>query len=154
MASSESGPDGGDTAPGTNTMVAGIVFQLFSITIFVLCAADFLRRLSRLGHFKSVTKGPLALLLGSMVFSVVCIYIRSIYRTVELVQGWEGYLITHESYFIGLDGVMMILAVAVFNVFHPGFLLPAVSEITLPKDQVFENVSLRGVGREQGELIA
>ncbi|KAJ5107713.1 RTA1-domain-containing protein [Penicillium angulare] len=32
-ASSESDTVGGNTAPGTNTMVAGIVFQLLSITI-------------------------------------------------------------------------------------------------------------------------
>lgn len=135
MASSESGTPGGDTAPGTNTMVAGIVFQLASITIFVICAADFLRRVTRLGHFAAITKGPLGLLLGAMVFSVVCIYIRSIYRTIELVQGWEGYLITHESYFIGLDGAMMVLAVIVFNIFHPGFLLPIDSEVKGSKYQ-------------------
>jgi hypothetical protein len=59
------------------------------------------------------------------VLSIVCIYIRSIYRTIELSQGWSGYLITHESYFIALDGAMMIFSVAVFNVLHPGWLLPS-----------------------------
>ncbi|KAJ5171846.1 RTA1-domain-containing protein [Penicillium capsulatum] len=149
MASSESNTIGGDTAPGTNTMVTGIVFQLFSITVFVLCVVDFLRRVSRLGHFKAVSRGPLGLLLGAMIFSVVCIYIRSIYRTIELVQGWDGYLITHESYFVWLDGVMMILAVAVFNIFHPGFLLPSSSAST--KIKYAESVDLEqepGLPRE------
>lgn len=125
LASSESDVKGGDTAPGTNTMVAGIVFQLVSITAFVLCAADFLRRVARLGLLKSVSKGPLATLLGAMVLSITVIYVRSIYRTIELAQGWSGYLITHQSYFIGLDGAMMIIAVGVFNFCHPGWLLPA-----------------------------
>ena len=125
LASSESDKVDGDTAPGTNTMVAGIVFQLASITVFVVCAVDFLRRVIRLGLMKSVSKGPIAALLGAMVLSVVVIYIRSIYRTIELAQGWDGYLITHESYFIGLDGVMMVIAVGIFNLCHPGWLLPS-----------------------------
>lgn len=119
----------GDTAPGTHIMVAGIVFQLFSITIFVFCAADFIRRSLRHGLLQPLT-GSIQPLLYAMVFSVLCIYVRSIYRTIELSQGWSGYLITHEKYFIALDGAMMIAAVAVFNFVHPGWLLP--------KDGVFK----------------
>ncbi|KAJ5155832.1 hypothetical protein N7492_008635 [Penicillium capsulatum] len=123
IASSESSKIDGDTAPGTHIMVAGIIFQLFSITVFVLCAADFIRRTMRGGMLQSLT-GSVIPLLAAMVLSVVCIYIRSIYRTIELLQGWDGYLITHEPYFIGLDGAMMIVAVAVFNFIHPGWFLP------------------------------
>jgi hypothetical protein len=112
-------------------MVAGIVFQLISITIFVGCAGDFLRRIARLGYLSSAS-GSFMMLMGAMVLSVVCIYIRSIYRTVELAQGWSGYLITHESYFIGLDGVMMVIAVGIFNVFNPGWLLSSVGGAGLP----------------------
>ncbi|KAJ5692836.1 RTA1-domain-containing protein [Penicillium macrosclerotiorum] len=137
MASSESNEVNGDTAPGTNTMVAGIVFQLVSLTIFVVCAADFLRRSLHLGHLRTLTTGKLSYQLGAMVLSVVCIYIRSIYRTIELSQGWSGYLITHESYFIGLDGVMMVIAVVVFNIFHPGWLLPSEILSPVPKDETF-----------------
>ena len=63
-------------------------------------------------------------LLGAMVLSVLSIYVRSIYRTIELSQGWSGYLITTERYFIALDGSMMVVAVGIFNFFHPGWLLP------------------------------
>lgn len=114
-------------------MVAGIVFQLVSISVFVYCTIDFFLRIKRLGQLQLFTHGPLAALTGAMALSVVCIYIRSIYRTVELAQGWTGYLITHESYFIGLDGVMMVIAVGVFNLCHPGWLLPSKSEVGLPQ---------------------
>jgi exosortase/archaeosortase len=119
-------------------MVAGIVFQLFSITIFVVCAIDVFRRMKRLGMLSEATRGPLRPLLGAMVLSIVCIYIRSIYRTIELVQGWDGYLITHQSYFIGLDGTMMVIAVVVFNFCHPGWLLPSEVTFTLPKHRPSE----------------
>ncbi|CRG85911.1 putative protein C17G6,02c [Talaromyces islandicus] len=123
MASMESDKVNGNTKPGTDIMVAGIIFQLVSITIFVLCAADFLRRVMNQRLLQTV-QGSLTPLLGAMVFSIVCIYARSIYRTIELLQGWSGYLISHERYFIALDGAMMVLAVVVFNIIHPGWLMP------------------------------
>lgn len=123
MASAEADKVNGNTAPGTHVMVAGIVFQLFSITVFVVCAADFIRRTVRRRLLQQLT-GSVIPLLGAMVLSVLCIYVRSIYRTIELSQGWSGYLITREKYFIALDGAMMVVAVAVFNVLHPGWLLP------------------------------
>lgn len=121
VASSASDDDKAQMDTGTHIMVGGIVFQLASITLFVVCAVDFLWRVLRRG---SGVLRDFVPLIGAMVFSMVCIYIRSIYRTVELLQGWTGYLITHEVYFVVLDGVMMVLAVVVFNVFHPGWLLP------------------------------
>lgn len=134
MASSASNGKG-DTAPGTNTMVAGIVFQLVSISVFVYCAFDFLRRTTRTGLIKVGKMDSINFMILAMIISVVFIYIRSIYRVVELSQGWTGYVMTHEVFFIILDGVMMIVAVGVFNIFHPGWLLPSDSAFTLPKYQ-------------------
>ncbi|KAL4810512.1 RTA1 like protein-domain-containing protein [Aspergillus unguis] len=123
MASTQAAKEGGNTTPGTNIMIAGIVFQMASITVFVLCAADFVRRTIRHRLMQSM-KGVVLPLLAAMIFSITTIYIRSIYRTIELSEGWSGYLITTERYFIALDGAMMVLAVAVFNVIHPGWFLP------------------------------
>ncbi|KAJ5105918.1 RTA-like protein [Penicillium alfredii] len=133
MASGESNKVNGNTKPGTDVMVAGIVFQLFSITIFVLCAADFIRRSMRHQLLQRLS-GSVVPLFAAMLLSIVCIYIRSIYRTIELSQGWTGYLITHESYFIGLDGAMMVVAVAIFNVLHPGWLLPSSESVGEKRD--------------------
>lgn len=135
MASGQATKVHGNTAPGTHVMVAGIVFQLFSITIFVFCAADFIRRTMRRRLLQQLT-GSVIPLLGAMILSVLCIYARSIYRTIELLQGWTGYLITHESYFVGLDGAMMVVAVTVFNVLHPGWLLPSDNQTNALKREV------------------
>ncbi|ODQ52269.1 RTA1-domain-containing protein [Saitoella complicata NRRL Y-17804] len=121
MASGESNKVGGDTKPGTDVMVAGIVFQLATITIFCYFFVDFLLRSQRVS---SSIFGRSRWIVGATVLSVVTIYIRSIYRTIELVQGWDGYLITRERYFGGLDGAMMVIAVGVFNCVHPGWALP------------------------------
>ena len=106
---------------GTNIMVGGILFQMASITIFVGFFVEFLRRVRKQ---KRSLGTKINILIAATAFSCIMIYIRSIYRTIELLQGWSGYLITHEGYFIGLDAALMLLAVAVFNFIHPGWFLP------------------------------
>ncbi|KAF4493956.1 RSB1-integral membrane transporter [Fusarium agapanthi] len=133
MASTESDKIDGDTKPGTNIMVAGIVFQMAAMVVFAALVIDFLRRVFvKKSYLKSRKQGisdgnalPKAYtwLLAAVFISLTMIFIRSIYRTVELLQGWSGYLITHEGYFIGLDGATMVVAIAVFNFFDPVYLL-------------------------------
>lgn len=102
---------------GTHIMVAGIAFQLLTMTLFVGLLADFfvrvLRRGGEFGGSGVVTRG-MRLVFGAMVVCVVMVYARSVYRTIELAQGWHGYLISHEGYFIGLDAAIMVVAVGVF----------------------------------------
>ncbi|KAJ0117379.1 rta1 domain [Diaporthe amygdali] len=105
---------------GTHIMEGGIVFQLATMTLFGVLMGDFARRIMsrRTGLRDSVTPS-LKLILVAMLVSFVMIYIRSIYRTIELAQGWRGYLITHEAYFIALDAATMVIAVAVFIPIDP-----------------------------------
>jgi RTA1 like protein len=119
LASVASGEIDGNTTPGTNIMVGGIAFQLGTMTFFAFLVFDFLRRTRKL----SIPLDYKKVLVASFI-SFTLIYIRSIYRTIELAQGWNGYLITHEGFFLGLDASVMFVAVAVFLVFDPAALLP------------------------------
>jgi hypothetical protein len=47
----------------------------------------------------------------------------SIYRTIELQDGWTGRIIHTELYFNVLDGGTVVLAMFTMNFAHPGFLL-------------------------------
>ncbi|CAI4786779.1 ANL_collapsed_G0050220.mRNA.1.CDS.1 [Saccharomyces cerevisiae] len=57
----------------------------------------------------------------AMTVAVLTIFTRCCYRLAELVVGWDGYLITHEWYFIILDALMMAIATVTLTIFHPGF---------------------------------
>jgi hypothetical protein len=104
-----------------------------AMVVFTVLVLDFLRRVCfKKSYLESTKLGPAghdmlpkayAWLLVAVFISLFMIFVRSIYRTIELLQGWEGYLITHEGYFIGLDAATMTVAVAVFNFFDPVFLL-------------------------------
>ena len=126
LASSAGGKDPpGNTKPGTHTMLAGIIIQLVSMSCFSLLWIIFLWRAQR-------ERIPRTLILTT-TFSAFCIMVRNFYRAVELAQGWDGYLITHEVYFAVLDGALMVMAVGVFNIFYPARYIsgePKNSEVT------------------------
>jgi hypothetical protein len=114
-----------DTRPGTDIMVAGILFQLGTMSIFVIFLLDFLRR-TRQEQLSRESR----IVLAAMGLSVTAIFVRSIYRSVELLQGWRGFLITHQGYFIALDGAMIVIAVGVYNFVDPARLLPMNAKAT------------------------
>ncbi|KAG9050034.1 hypothetical protein FS837_008014 [Tulasnella sp. UAMH 9824] len=70
-----------------------------------------------------VTRNIGLMLLG-LVIATVFIYVRSIYRTIELLDGWNGPIITNETLFNVLDGMQILLAMVTLNVLHPGWLIP------------------------------
>lgn len=99
-------------------MVAGIIFQLAAVLVFSALFFIVVKR-ALSGHSDVLKERKIRALIAGTTLSVICVVIRSIYRTIELSEGWTGFLITHESYFIGLDGVMMVIAVGVYNVVQP-----------------------------------
>lgn len=118
-------------APGGHIMLGGIVFQMFSITIYMALAAEFILRYlynkplrSAEGTMTGYTLDKnMKLMIAGLTLSSISIYIRSVYRTIELANGWTGYIIHTQRYFDWLDGGMITLAMFTLNIFHPGFLL-------------------------------
>jgi hypothetical protein len=71
-------------------------------------------------------------------FSMTLLVVRGIYRAIELLQGWQGYLITREVYFIALDGSLMVAATGVFNILNPAYLIGAPPTVTSRADKEAE----------------
>lgn len=127
------------TKPGTDTMVVGIVAQLVSTCVFALLLNYAFVKGSR----QIRANRNLTLLSGATLLSIACMIIRGIYRSIELLQGWRGYLITTERYAIVLEGCMMIVAVAIFNIFHPGRLI-AEAKLSMEESPEAERVASNG----------
>ncbi|KAG7661340.1 uncharacterized protein J8A68_005131 [[Candida] subhashii] len=155
-----------DTRPGTNTMIAGIVVQVFAMSVFLLFWFEFLNRIYfkhgkdktetektesplaqrsignffrlvlnfksvreyRAGHLEQYYNPKFAAIRQKRLFpwmplamtiAVVVIYIRCVYRVVELAQGFSGYLINHEVFLMVLDAFMIAIAGLIFIPFHP-----------------------------------
>ncbi|KAH8823597.1 RTA1-domain-containing protein [Flagelloscypha sp. PMI_526] len=122
-----------DPTLGGHVMLGGIVFQTFAITMFCLITFEFFYR-----HYtaRPVRSGPnvpltngvvtnqLKVLFAGLAFNTVCLYVRAMYRLLELVDGWNGVIIQTEWYFNVFDGAMIILATYTWNLIHPMFWLP------------------------------
>lgn len=149
--------DNKDTDSGTHVMVAGIAFQVLTMSTFIIVGGNFALRswfralpevkfsvsnflslFFNVGKanelyrhlepeynpdFAHVRNRKLARFVFPAIFtSTVMVYIRCIYRLVELAEGWTGYIIRHEAFLFGLDGAMIFLTCFIFVPFHPGFL--------------------------------
>lgn len=67
--------------------------------------------------------GRVKILTGFMAAAILLILARCLYRVEELREGYRGEMMTKESLFIGLEGVLVVLAASCLLVGNPGFAL-------------------------------
>ena len=56
------------------------------------------------------------------------IMVRSAFRAIEYLQGFDGYLLSHEVYLYIFDAVLMVLAMALFNYVHPSEVVELIAQ--------------------------
>lgn len=115
---------------GGHIMLGGIVAQLFVILVYSSLAAEFLLRrkfnapfhhqIIKFGKGQRLMNKKMQRMVSGMSFCTICIFIRSIYRTVELAGGWSGSVISTEAYFNWFDGGCVTAAIYTLNAVHPG----------------------------------
>ncbi|KAI0756944.1 RTA1-like protein [Daedaleopsis nitida] len=127
---------------GSNIMLAGIVFQLMSLTVFCVLMAEYFFRYVKarpkhtlLANDSAETvifeqlpqKLPMDNAMKQLAFGIcsatLFLYIRAIYRTVELADGFSGRIIKTQVYFNVLDGAMVVVAIYILTILHPARLL-------------------------------
>ncbi|KAF8191019.1 RTA1 like protein-domain-containing protein [Mycena galopus ATCC 62051] len=124
-----SAPDLAGANRGAHVMLGGIAFQFAVIIVFSAFAIDFTLRYLRDKPVRAEgnPRGPLTphlkTMLAAIVFSTTVLFIRSVYRLIELSGGWNGRIIHTEVYFNVLDGGMVTLAIFTLNFVHPGIFL-------------------------------
>lgn len=112
---------------GRAIMVAGVVFQVVSLLIFMGLWLEFLFHLRKTSesaktvHFIELRNTKkFTLFQYALGAAVMLIFIRSVYRVAELQQGFNGPIANDEVSFMILEGPMIFLAVLVMTVLHPG----------------------------------
>ncbi|TEB22954.1 RTA1-like protein [Coprinellus micaceus] len=132
-----------DPTVGGNIMLAGIIFQLLVIFVFVLCCIEYFVRYfssrplrvydhgSTMDTQRNEFTTDLKIMVSGLAFTTLVLFIRAIYRTIELADGWTGRIIRTEIYFIVLDAIMIVVGMYTMNIVHPGRFLYSPS--TAPK---------------------
>lgn len=137
----------GTSNVATNIAVAGLIFQVITLTVFCLLVADYTWRYRKgtrsdvsktastdtsTAHASAAHDGSLAprtktppsfkIFATALALATALILIRCAYRIDELSQGYRGSdKITNQGLFIALEGVMVVLAAILLCVAHPGY---------------------------------
>lgn len=113
---------------GIDTMIAGLVFQVVSLGIFLMVCADFAVRCYRLWSSLDMAAEKvrmqqtwtMKLFFSGLLGATLYILVRSIYRAIELSNGFKGSLWNDQVDFMVLDGAMIGLTVLCLTIHHPG----------------------------------
>lgn len=101
-------------------LLAGLAFQTFAFTIFLVLLAAFRSSLARARDVVGTKDAFFAALAAASLL----IYLRTIFRLAETSQGVFGHLSTHEGFFGGLEFAPVVVAVGVLAGWHPGRWIP------------------------------
>lgn len=125
---------------GAKLFLYGLIIQLVSFIIYTLIFALFVYRLKS-QRTKEWYNRPNGLfghwlaLIYALVISCVGILVRSVFRTIENAQGFDGTLATTESYFYLLDCVPLWIAILVFAIVWPPSYLTGLESRTALYDE-------------------
>ncbi|KAG7100095.1 hypothetical protein E1B28_001875 [Marasmius oreades] len=125
---------------GTNLMVAGIGLQVAMMTIFVILVGEYTVRYindrplkryrttqNRSTGTQSMRRFPLdtrrQVLLFAMGITTLLLFIRAIYRLIELSGGWQSQVARTQWLFNVFDAALVTVAFFTWNVAHPSRLL-------------------------------
>lgn len=129
---------------GINIMIAGLSFQLFTMLIFQFLWYSFVWRVykafkqygdSRFNPtYAHIRQGKLMkpfFIAFSAAF--LFIFVRSVYRVVEMSDGWGSNLASNETYVMILEALMMLLACILMTVLYPGLVYGKNAHIYIDK---------------------
>ncbi|KAH9858168.1 RTA1-domain-containing protein [Lenzites betulinus] len=124
---------------GSNIILGGLIIQLISMTTFCFFMGEYAWRRSIDRPFRKssvayaetgttplsqrVMSRHMKMLIAGICISTVLIYIRSAYRVVEFIDGFNGKIAHTQILFNVFDGAMVTLAMYTLNFMHPGQLL-------------------------------
>ena len=105
---------------GKDIVIGGLVMQLLSFGCFMVVGAVFYVRLEKKPTERSMGgQVPWRRNMWALFAASLLIFVRSVFRVVEYVQGNDGYILRHEVFLYVFDAALMTALVMLFNVIHP-----------------------------------
>ncbi|CAI4065036.1 hypothetical protein SKDZ_09G2020 [Saccharomyces kudriavzevii ZP591] len=106
----------GSTKTGSNLITAGLIVQIVFFGFFIINEIRFSVSVRRKCIFYGDISRKWFIVNGSLLLSSVLILLRSIVRVVEFIQGFDGFIISHEYFIYVFDAVPMLLVIIAFCV--------------------------------------
>lgn len=114
------GEDNNNMEIGEYVIIGGLFVQLFVFGFFVVSSAIFHRRMNKAPTAKG--QDPLVRwrwYLMTLYVTSALIWVRSVFRAIEYIEGNKGYLMTTEAFLFVFDSVLIFVCMIWMNWFHP-----------------------------------
>ena len=103
---------------GQDIIVGGLFIQLIFFGAFIFVAVLFHVRLRKEPTARAL-EVPWRKHMAVLYASSILILVRSIFRVIEYLQGFEGYILSHEAFLYVFDACLMLSVMLMFNWCHP-----------------------------------
>ncbi|EPS31642.1 hypothetical protein POX_h09907 [Penicillium oxalicum] len=104
-----------DPTTANNILLAGLAYQVFAMSVFVILMATFQFRARR-----AIKEHRLTVFCLSFTVATLMVYMRTIFRLIETAEGLGSKLSTHEVYFACLEFAPIALVALLLCIWHPG----------------------------------
>ena len=104
---------------GQYMVTGGLAVQVIFFACFVIVAVHFDKAMGKAPPNASRRAVPWRKHLITLYAVSSLILIRSVFRMIEYIQGFDGYLLSHEVYLYIFDAVLMLAVMVIVNVVHP-----------------------------------
>ena len=104
---------------GAKIIIVGLFIQLIFFGFFMVVAFSFHRSINVTPTGRSNSSIPWRKHMRALYVGSFLIMVRSLFRAVEYLQGFDGYLLRHEAYLYIFDALLMFLVMVLFNWIHP-----------------------------------
>ncbi|KAF6825716.1 RTA1 domain protein [Colletotrichum musicola] len=152
------GPTNNFMEIGEKTIIVGLFVQLIVFGFFIVTAALFHRRMALMPTAKShQPEIRWKKYLLTLYVTSVLIWVRSMFRVIEYLEGNKGHLMTTEVYIFIFDATLMFLVMVWMNWFHPseiGLLLRGEPPIKNGLELVMIGKNYRKVNLENSSMSA
>ncbi|CAI6451465.1 ALI_HP2_G0011820.mRNA.1.CDS.1 [Saccharomyces cerevisiae] len=106
----------GSTKTGSGLITAGLFVQVIFFGFFIINEIRFTVNVKRRCLFYEDISRKWIFVNATLLLSSMLILLRSIVRIVEFIQGFNGYIISHEYFIYVFDAVPMLLVIIAFSV--------------------------------------
>lgn len=103
---------------GNTVIICGLVLQVAFFGFFIVASAVFHHRI-RARPTNRCMIVPWEKHMVSLYIVSILIFVRSIIRVAEYVQGHEGFIMSHEAFLYLFDALVMWLAMCIMSWIHP-----------------------------------
>ncbi|ERF73299.1 hypothetical protein EPUS_03132 [Endocarpon pusillum Z07020] len=107
---------------GIDIMVAGVSWQVFSLGLLGIFSWEFAWRIRKAGERDLSVLGGSGCSYQRLGLAPLAVFVRSVFRCAELREGFRGKLANQQVTFMGLEGGMIVIAVGLLTVWHPGLI--------------------------------